>query len=193
LLETTSMLRLFIAIPTPPSVLPSLAGACDALREVRADVKWEPTEKLHCTIKFLGDTKEEFVSPIIDALTLIAKATPPFRVRYARTGCFPGRRDPRIVWAGMEDPEGRLEILAASIDEAMSTFGFEREHRAFHPHVTLGRVKGPRLVHELLETMETVTLHNPPVTIHEIELVRSTLKPGGSEYSPLTRVELVGT
>jgi RNA 2',3'-cyclic 3'-phosphodiesterase len=186
------MLRLFIAIQTPPSILPSLVETRDALRDTRADVKWEPTEKLHCTIKFLGDTREELAAPISDALASLVNPTPPFPVRYTGTGCFPGQRDPRIVWAGMDDPDGRLNTLFETIDEAMYAFGIEREHRKFHPHVTLGRVKGPRRIRELLETMETVTLQSPPVMIHEIELVKSTLKPGGSEYSRVARFELEG-
>lgn len=186
------MLRLFIAVPTPPSVLPSLAEVRDALRDSRADVKWEPTEKLHCTIKFLGDTPEERLQPITDALSQIASAAPPFGARYAGIGSFPGRHDPRIIWAGMEDPEGRLNMLFESIDEAMSRFGFERERRAFHPHVTLGRVKSLRRIRELLETMETVTLEHPPVMIQKMELVKSTLKASGSEYSLVANMKLEG-
>jgi RNA 2',3'-cyclic 3'-phosphodiesterase len=186
------MLRLFIAIPTPPPVLPLLAEVRDTLRNSRADVKWEPTSKLHCTMKFLGDTKEELVQSICSALTQIGIATSPFSIHYAGLGCFPGRREPRIIWAGIEDPSKHLEHLFEGIDNAMSRFGFERERRAFHPHVTLGRVKGTRNIPELLDTMETVNFDHPPVMIHEIELVKSTLNPGGSEYSLVAKVELAG-
>jgi RNA 2',3'-cyclic 3'-phosphodiesterase len=186
------MLRLFIAIPTPPSVLPHLAAVRDTLRESRADVKWEPTEKLHCTIRFLGDTREDLVQPIAEALRRVGSSTQPFNVRYSGTGCFPSLRDPSIIWAGIENPDGRLTMLFESIEDAVSQFGFRRERRPFHPHVTLGRVKGPRRIRELLETLETVTLQSPPVMIHEIELVRSTLKPGGSEYALVAGFELKG-
>ena len=184
------MLRLFIGIATPPSALPSLARARDRLRESGADVKWEPTEKLHCTVKFLGDTREELVPPITDRLSQIASVIPPFRVSYRGVGCFPGPRDPRIIWAGMEDPECTLKELFRAADEAMSTLGFERERRAFHPHVTLGRVKGTRRIRELLASMETVILDNPPVAIQDIELVKSTLEPGGSRYSLVAEMKL---
>lgn len=186
------MLRLFIAIPTPASILPSLSATREALRESRAEVKWEQTEKLHCTLKFLGDTKEELVTSITDSLSRIATATPPFAVRYAGVGCFPSRRDPRIIWAGMEDNGGQIKTLFEVIETAMSALGFESERRAFHPHVTLGRVKGSRRIGELLETMETITLQSPPVTIQEIELVKSVLKPSGSEYATVAHVALMG-
>jgi RNA 2',3'-cyclic 3'-phosphodiesterase len=184
------MLRLFIAIPSPPSVLPSLAEVRDALRDSRADVKWESTEKLHCTVKFLGDTNDDLVQSITNSLTQIGSTTHPFSIRYTGLGCFPGRRDPRIIWAGIEDSTEQLKRLFEQIDDAMSRFGFERERRTFHPHVTLGRVKGTRHVPELLDTMETINFDHPPVMIQEMELVKSTLKPSGSEYSRVARVEL---
>ncbi len=186
------MLRLFIAVPTPPSILPLLADARDELFNSNAEVKWEPTDKLHCTVKFLGDTREDLVQPLTDVLTRVASSIPPFSVRYAGTGCFPGVRDPRIIWAGIEDPEGGLASLFKSIENAVCHLGFGREPRAFHPHVTLGRVKGRHRIGELLETMETVTLHSPPVTIQQIELIQSTLKPGGSEYGTIASVRLKG-
>ena len=95
----------------PASILPRLSEIREILRGSRADVKWEPTEKLHCTIKFLGDTPEELVRRIVDALSEIGSATQPFSVAYKGIGCFPGRRDPRIIWAGMADPEGGLKTL----------------------------------------------------------------------------------
>ncbi len=184
------MIRLFISMPTPASILPRLSEVREILRGSRADVKWEPTEKLHCTIKFLGDTRHDHVKPVTSALRELAADIQPFTVGYEDVGCFPGRRDPRIIWAGMADPDGGLKILFEGIDEAMSHLGFEREHRAFHPHVTLGRVKGARKIAELLEMMETVTLVSPPVMIQEIELVKSILGPGGSVYSLVAGVRL---
>jgi 2'-5' RNA ligase len=184
------MMRLFIAVPTPTSVLPLLTQAQDELRASRADIACESMEKLHCTIKFLGDTQEELAQPITEALKAIALAARPFTVQYKGLGCFPNRRDPRVVWAGMEDPLSELRTLFTEIDGAMAHYGFERERRAFHPHVTLGRVRSPRRITELLATMETITLESPPVTVHQLELVKSTLQPSGSVYSLIAAMKL---
>ena len=113
-------------------------------------------------------------------------------VVYEGTGCFPDPRDPRIIWAGMTDPAGELRRLVETIESALAASGFERERRRFHPHVTLGRVRGTRSLDVLLATMETVTFESPPVLIQELELVRSTLQPAGSVYSPVLRARLGG-
>jgi 2'-5' RNA ligase len=184
------MMRLFIAINTPREILPLLVSVRDRLESTRADVRWEPDEKLHCTLKFLGDTREEILPDIVSALGQVASSTLPFPTRYSGLGCFPDKREPRIVWAGMEDPDGSLQKLAQTVDTRMAELGFKTEQRVYHPHVTLGRVKGSRHIRELLATMETVTFDCSPVSLHEIELIGSELKPGGSVYTPVTKVAL---
>jgi RNA 2',3'-cyclic 3'-phosphodiesterase len=184
------MIRLFIAIDTPREIMPRLAGIRDRLATTHADVKWERDDKLHCTLKFLGDAREEILPAIAATLRQVASSMPTFPVRYAGLGCFPDKREPRIIWAGMEDPDGTLRQLAQTVETRMAALGFKPEQRVYHPHVTLGRVKDSRHLRELLATMETVTFDCSPVSVREIALVRSELKPGGSVYTPVEKVAL---
>jgi len=184
------MIRLFIAMNTPQEIVPLLAGVRDRLESTRAGVKWESDEKLHCTLKFLGDTREEVVPDIVSALGRAGSLTPAFPVTYSGLGCFPNKREPRIIWVGIEDPSGTLQELAQTVETYMAALGFKPEQRLFHPHVTLGRVKSSRRMRELLATMETVTFHCSPVSLREIELVKSELKSGGSVYTPVAKVAL---
>jgi len=184
------MPRLFVAVDTPPSVRPALIQVRDQMRALRTDVSWERDDKLHCTLKFLGETKDDLVPRIVRTLTEVCEAGSPLTLTYAGLGCFPDRRDPRVIWAGIREADGRLGALVQAIDAAMMQHGFEREKRAFHPHVTLGRVKGRRGLKELIGTLETVTFDCPPVVIQEIMLVKSELRPSGSVYSVLQRVAL---
>ncbi|MCC6396881.1 MAG: RNA 2',3'-cyclic phosphodiesterase [Bacteroidetes bacterium] len=184
------MPRLFIAIDTPSTVRPALIEARNKMKAIRTDVKWESDDKLHCTLKFLGDTDAGVVQDIQRCLQEIAGTFSPLSVMYSGLGYFPNRREPRIIWAGIRDPQTMLTSLARSVDQAVSAFGFELERRAFAPHVTLGRVKGRRGIGELLDTLETITFDCPPVLIHEMLLVQSELRPSGSVYSIVARMEL---
>jgi 2'-5' RNA ligase len=184
------MPRLFIAINTPPPALTPMIAVRNELRTVRSDVKWEPDDKLHCTLKFLGDTPSERVAPLSAALQILACATRSITLSYGGLGVFPGHGEPRIIWAGIRDREMQLARLAAAIDGLTTKFGFEKERRAFSPHVTLGRVKGTRGIRELIGTLETLTFDCPPVQIHEILLVSSELRPGGSVYTVAARCTL---
>ncbi len=184
------MPRLFIAIDTPPPARATMIAARNELRMVRTDVKWEPDAKLHCTLKFLGDTPPEKVAPLTASLRALAHATGPITIAYSGLSVFPDRVAPRIIWAGIDDRAGVLARLAASIDDLTAGLGFEKDRRPFQPHVTLGRVKGARGIRELLGTLETVTFDCPPVQIHEILLVSSELRPSGSVYAVAARCAL---
>jgi RNA 2',3'-cyclic 3'-phosphodiesterase len=179
----TSALRLFIAVETPPDVQAVIKETVDQLRSSNADVRWESADKWHCTIKFLGDTPRDRVAALSESLHRIAADTSPFSLVYRSLGCFPGKRDPRIIWAGIDSSDGAMGDLSGRVDEAMGLLGFEKENRPFHPHVTLGRVRGNRQIPELLTIMETVTFESQPVVINQIVLIRSDLRPTGSVYT----------
>jgi 2'-5' RNA ligase len=185
-------LRLFIAFDSPPEVK-SMAGEIqDRLRQAQADVSWERQEKLHCTIKFLGNTASELLPSVVGALTDIGRANPPFTVRYQGAGCFPDNRDLRILWLGIENPDGRLNSLFRGIDSAMAGLGYVPEKRQFHPHLTLGRVRSRRNQVDLLRLLENVTFDGTITAVDEILLIKSELKPAGSVYTKIKFVPLVG-
>jgi 2'-5' RNA ligase len=137
-------LRLFVALETPAAVRGALARTLAELREVDADVRWESEERLHATLKFLGDTPDSRVEAVAAALERTSSSTAPLTVAYSGLGFFPSPHKPRIVWAGMREPTGGLHDFQAHIEASMRALGFPEESRPFHPHVTLGRVRGPR-------------------------------------------------
>jgi 2'-5' RNA ligase len=182
--------RTFIAIDTPPEIRPHIVELQQQLKETQADVRWEPPEKLHATLKFLGETDESKLQPIAAALGTIAHGFSALTLSYRTVGCFPTTRAPRVVWVGLEEPSGRLEALQRQIEDSLTQFGFEKEERQFHPHLTLGRVKGQHRLHSLLERLKTVTFESQPVTIRELIIVKSDLRPSGSVYTTLKSVPL---
>jgi len=183
-------MRLFVAVDTPSDLRRELARIRDELRRSRADARWEADAKLHCTLKFLGEVAEPLAGPIGEALASVAARHNPFEVRYASIGCFPDRRRPRVVWAGIEDPAGALAAIAGDIDGASALFGIQREDRPLHPHVTLGRIRSLVSSDDLLSRIESITFEGPTVKISEFLLVRSTLKPSGSVYDTVRRFPL---
>ena len=183
-------LRLFIAIETPPDIIPQISAIRDRLRSSSADVKWEPDEKLHATLKFLGKADEKLLPEIVSYIEGVGRESAPLLVRYSGVGCFPNRRAPRVIWVGMEDPTETLNRLQEEIESALSHLGFEREDRKFHAHVTLGRVKSDEKVQSLLRMMESITFESQPVEIREVALIKSELKPSGSVYTALKTIPL---
>lgn len=183
-------IRLFIAIEIPSEIRSGIGAVIRELKAANADVKWEQTDKLHITLKFLGEADERLVPDILSALESVGRGYHPLTIRYAALGSFPSQREPRIIWIGVEDHSSALMPLAGSVDRSMTTLGFAKEERKFHAHVTVGRVRSRRNVRDLLRTMESITFESQPTTISELALVKSELKPSGSVYTILHRIPL---
>lgn len=185
--QSPGMLRLFIAVPAPPAVRIEAARVIDRLRG-RGDVRWTPTERLHLTLKFLGDTSPEKVPLLAEIIAESANIFSPFVVELGDVGAFPNLRRPQTVWLGVQRAEG-LSKLAEEIDRAVSKLGFEREARPFRAHLTLGRVKSSRGLGALADAL--LACAGSPADIEwpveEMELIRSELRPSGPLYSILHR------
>lgn len=182
--------RLFIAIPTPAHLRESITRALAPLRQTRADVRWEEASKLHCTLKFLGPTPSAILPALEETLSSAARGSNVPNIIYRGIGGFPSLRDPRVLWIGMHESAGTLATLQASVEEGCAALGLPREERAFHPHVTLGRVKSLKNIQELLEMVETVTFESPATSVGTLTLIRSDLRPSGSVYTVLREFPL---
>jgi RNA 2',3'-cyclic 3'-phosphodiesterase len=134
--------RLFFAIELDPAVRVALDHAVAPLRAGEPGLAWVRAEKLHLTMKFLGDVSEGDVEGLALAAGAVAARHRPFELTLGGVGAFPNFRRARVVWMGVES-EPRLELLHHDLELACSEAGFEVEGRPFRPHITLGRVRDP--------------------------------------------------
>jgi 2'-5' RNA ligase len=81
--------------------------------------------------------------------------------------------------------------LQRRIEEVCGRFGFPKEDRAFHAHITLGRVRGNRHLDRLTEIVKTVTFEPMQARCAEVHIMRSELRPTGSVYTLLNSIPLV--
>ena len=62
--------RLFVSLNLPESITYKIIALRDSI-SADEKIKWEPKEKLHLTIKFIGDVDSELVSKISDELMFV--------------------------------------------------------------------------------------------------------------------------
>ncbi len=177
-------IRSFIALPSSVELNARLTEIQQQLMEERASVKWDTPDKFHITMKFLGDVDTEDLTELADALTVAASAQPAFSLVYDSIGAFPDLVHPKVIWAGAGANDA-LASLQREIETVCERLGYPRETRSFHPHITLGRVKGSANLNRLTARVKSITF--VPTTAHcpEILLIRSDLRPTGSVYTTL--------
>src|SRR5262245_61898497 len=143
-------MRVFIAIGLPGSIQQELAALQRDLKNVTNSARWVAPDSIHLTLKFIGETPEHRI-PEIDS-ALLGLTWKPFTVSVRGIGFFPGTRSPRVFWAGLEAPP--MEGLAQEVDARMERLGFEKEKRAFRPHLTLARARDMRIDSSLVIAAE---------------------------------------
>lgn len=175
-------MRLFVGIPLPQDVLEGLRPLLEDWRNNVGGVRYVEPENLHITLKFIGEVDVRRVERI--AALLDAVAFTPFTVRLEGMGAFPSVEHPRVVWVGIRDGFDRIVEISAEVDRLLSAEGVPRESRAFHPHVTIGRVKGQsRAVSEKIK--EYCGCSFGTFVVERFVLYRSTLTPDGPVYEEL--------
>jgi len=148
---------------------------------------------MHLTLKFLGNVDARELGGIDEALQRVAGAAKPARGRLCDIGSFPHMSRPRVLWVGVREGAQQLIDLAAATDAAMNEVGFARERRPFHPHVTLGRVRGARGLNQLRDAVEQREGFDAgEFPLDEIKLYESELGRGGARYTVLGTHRLAG-
>lgn len=95
-------------------------------------------DRLHLTLRFLGDAPADRLRPLRDALGRLEH--PPCALRLDRVGRF-GR--PRILWVGPSRPPAPLLELRDRVNGLAAAAGVPADAAPFRPHVTLCRAAAP--------------------------------------------------
>jgi 2'-5' RNA ligase len=181
-------LRLFVALEIPASVREAFRELSARLRGLCRGARWTDADGIHLTLKFIGEIEAGRRAGIEAALARVRQPSP-FAVVFRGAGYFPNHRHPRVLWAGVEaGPE--LGGLASGVERELEPLGFLRESRPFHPHLTLARFKTEEGLPRLREEVEKLGAPEfGRAEYHQLDLMRSTLRPQGALYSRLARFD----
>lgn len=186
-------MRTFIAIDFDDAIRKQLANLESRLKPRCGKVKWVDPDKMHLTLKFLGEIDDRQVTPISRALDELARQCRPFDITVEDFGTFPPRGGVKVIWVGIKDPSGLLAECQACCEGLLEPLGFPKERRRFSPHLTLARNRDPRNSAQIHAALE----QEPPVrigtqTVDGVTFYQSTLTPQGPIYQSLSQHLLSG-
>lgn len=171
--------RAFISLPVAPDVIKRI-GRCqqELARGAGEAVRWTPEEQIHLTLQFLGNIS---IADLEQIQTRLAGVMAPLKLRAQGLGSFPSVRNPRVIWAGLEGDIEELKRVQATVENATG----RKEERAFHPHLTLGRVREGRRLKLNLERWKDEDFGGWEA--RELLLMQSKLSPKGATHSVVAR------
>lgn len=183
--------RLFVGIPVEGELRDRVIAMQEAIRS-RArgwQASWVPAENLHLTLKFLGSVRVDRVDDVGRALSVLATLPVP-EVELFGLGSFPERGPPRVLFVGVRAGAPDLGTLAEAVEGSLETLGFSRETRAFHPHVTLARVrKASGRCADVIDPDARIASLGRFVA-NEVVLFESVPRPPSTAYVPRLRIRL---
>ena len=180
--------RAFIALYPDPAAREEMARFTGCLRARERGVRWEQAEKIHVTVKFLGDTETRVLDAMAEALRDAVGAMragdelPDTGIEGVvdSVGGFPNQRRPRIVWLGFSRAPEAVLLLQRVVEDVCEGHGAERERKAFTPHFTIGRVRQGGDTAGLEKALQACSFQPSPVRFTRLCIMESTLAPSGA-------------
>ena len=193
-------IRSFLAFELPLDIKKTVEEVLDQAKQYDLSIKWVPLMNIHLTVVFLGNIQEQDIPDIGEGIEKSCSQTAVFHISLDNMGCFPNKRNPRVLWLGLKGEIKRMSIFRDEIQNQLLPFGITQEKRPFRPHLTLGRFKksdkkNSLKVEKLIESYQQVS--GPEQILPELVQFRSDLRPGGAVYTkiaswPLAQVKGIG-
>ncbi len=193
---TSDVIRTFIAVDLSPSVLDALGQISAQLQEKlpNTPVRWVDVQKMHLTLKFLGDISRENIGMIEKILHSEGAKRQALEISIGGIGAFPKMRHPRVIWIGVEAPPDLFD-LRRGIEDGIARLGYNYDKYEFTPHLTLGRISrkaSARDIRKVGDYLHQVQIGFIGVTrISAVNLYQSDLNPEGAKYTCLYSAALM--
>lgn len=178
--------RLFIALKIPDDILDFIKNTRDDIYPF--DANWESDDKLHVTLKFLGETDEIVQDKLIVSLNGLFLREEKIKCELGGFGFFYRDKLPTILWAGII-AEARLFELADKTEDVAVSLGFPKENKKFKPHITLLRIK-KNGYKDITHAFDKKKFYKKEFYIENAALIKSTLRPKGSVYEDVKNYKL---
>jgi 2'-5' RNA ligase len=184
-----AMKRVFVAVDISAEARRRVSAYIEALRNEFPEVRvgWDKPEKLHLTLKFLGNTEEKQLRELQKRVEEISAGMTNFELQIAETGIFPNARNPRVLWIDVKDQAGNLAKINSVLEAECEKIGFAREQRKYVPHLTIGRIREPNNARDLAQKHLQNNFEPVEFAVPEIVIYESRLLPTGSVYSVVSK------
>jgi len=177
-------MRAFIAVELPDYIKDVLGSIQKTLAPVLPHAKWVEPQNLHLTMIFLGaidEVKADYTRAAIKQCALQAKK---IETKLSGLGFFPNGRNPRVLFAQLENEEDFIRLYRALCAELKII-----PEKRFKAHVTLCRFREGGKIS--LTGKLPVFVNGETFTANRLALFKSTLTPRGPIYEKMSAAQTI--
>ncbi len=178
-------IRTFLSLNIRSSLIKRLEAVQNDVKAALKDypVKWENPNKLHMTLRFLGDTGIDKISDLVFTLDRLKLDFESMKFTANSVGFFPNPKYPNVVFISLDEEGNNSAKLVEFIDKIIFNFGVKPEKR-FIPHITLGRFRRDKRIK--IENPVIINVEPIEIEFDSFYLMQSTLTPEGSVYETIS-------
>jgi 2'-5' RNA ligase len=189
------MNRLFIALNIPEEIKQKIIEMRrNLINQIPGNqyerLRWEPKEKFHLTLKFIGDVNDLLADEIPNHLDFIEEYKK-VNCELTKFGFFYNKRVLKILWVGFKVDE-LLNKLVEELNKkllAVSGGSIPLDTREFRVHITLLRIK-TNLGKDFITGFEQFIIPETKFIAENISLFKSELLPEMSKYVEIKKYNL---
>ncbi len=181
-------MRMFLALDINDSIRKKLSQLKTSLaKQVKGcKANWVAPENLHVTLKFLGEVEDGKINDVCQAVSEVASRFNAIEFDVKGIAALPESGPLRMFWADVTEPSGEMARLFTEIELALQPLRFDRERRAFRPHITLARVNrtaDPKAAREIVAGLAEENIGH--VRAGGVTIYTSVLTRQGPIYTPM--------
>ena len=191
------MTRTFIALEMNENLQRHLKQVIHNGTQILPNIRWVNPQGIHLTLAFLGELDDAQLTDALQAAQVAAQQVKAFSYRLTRLGIFGVPRHPRVLWMGIDEPSGTLNMLQRTLFQQLEQRGFELDKRPFSPHLTLARAKAPlspseqQRLQQLLEGKQADIISTEIYPVRHVDVMKSELSRAGANYTSLQSCPLL--
>ena len=135
-------MRCFIAVDIDDGVRGRIGELEDQLRgdlgSEGGGIKWVEPDRMHLTLKFLGEVKDSELMEVCRTVESVAVEYAGFSIDVCKVGVF--GRPAKVVWVGV-DENSVLEDMQSCLERRFGEAGWKADNKKFVGHLTMCRVR----------------------------------------------------
>jgi len=178
--------RLFIGLPVSSTKAVQKVESWKNSSRIKLNkMNWVKPENWHITLYFLGDTPSEKVELLQQLIDQAFGEVSAFPAQLEGVGVFPNRRDPNVLWLGMNSLQSIIPAHQ-KLGDLLRQNGFSFDQKPLKPHLTIARMKflADKAIIDTLVNDCGQTIFDT-VNINKVILFESLLTPQGPIYKAL--------
>lgn len=141
-------MRTFISFPISNSVKTKIKNYQEKIKanNKNIDIKWTQPEKMHVTLKFIGDINREEVNQLTEILKKSSQhINNSLKYNFYKVDAFPNLNHPSVIITKLKEEGRRGFDLEQNLRSYLKKYKFPFDEKKWIPHITIGRVKDDRI------------------------------------------------